>query len=40
MANELKFSLSPYLKEHADNPVNWMEYSKKALEKANFRNYR
>ncbi len=34
MANELKFQDSPYLKQHADNPVNWFAWSEKAFEKA------
>jgi len=34
MANNLKYSDSPYLLQHADNPVNWYEWSEKAFEKA------
>jgi len=32
--NRLSNSASPYLKEHADNPVDWYEWSPKVLEKA------
>jgi uncharacterized protein len=32
--NRLQFASSPYLKEHADNPVNWYEWGNEALEKA------
>ena len=32
--NELKNEDSPYLQQHADNPVNWMPWGEKALEKA------
>ena len=32
--NRLQFSSSPYLREHADNPVNWFEWSDEALNKA------
>lgn len=32
--NRLASSSSPYLKEHADNPVDWYEWSPEALEKA------
>jgi uncharacterized protein YyaL (SSP411 family) len=32
--NRLQFALSPYLKEHADNPVNWYEWGAEALNKA------
>jgi len=34
MANNLKNSDSPYLLQHADNPVNWYEWSKEAFKKA------
>ena len=34
MANELKFERSPYLKQHEDNPVKWLAWSKKSLQKA------
>ena len=34
MANELKFEKSPYLKQHQDNPVNWLAWNKKNLQKA------
>jgi len=33
-SNELKNSTSPYLLQHKDNPVNWMEWSNRAFEKA------
>ncbi|MCK5001312.1 MAG: thioredoxin domain-containing protein [Anaerohalosphaera sp.] len=32
--NALKHSLSPYLLQHADNPVDWMEWGDKAFERA------
>tara|TARA_B100000508_G_scaffold137355_2_gene131741 strand:- start:22845 stop:24863 length:2019 start_codon:yes stop_codon:yes gene_type:complete len=32
--NELAKSHSPYLLQHADNPVNWVEWSSEAFEKA------
>ncbi len=32
--NHLKDESSPYLQQHADNPVNWYPYSEEALEKA------
>ena len=34
MANELKLEKSPYLKQHQDNPVNWLVWNKKNLQKA------
>ena len=34
MANELKFENSPYLKQHEDNPVEWLAWNKKSLLKA------
>jgi len=33
-SNELKNSTSPYLLQHKDNPVNWMEWSERAFKKA------
>ncbi len=33
-ANELKNSTSPYLLQHKDNPVDWMEWSDRAFKKA------
>lgn len=36
--NNLDKSLSPYLKQHADNPINWQEWSKEILEIA--KNYK
>ncbi|WP_206184287.1 DUF255 domain-containing protein [Sporolactobacillus sp. Y61] len=32
--NELIHSKSPYLLQHAHNPVNWMEWSHRAFRKA------
>lgn len=32
--NRLSKASSPYLREHADNPVNWFEWGSEALEKA------
>ena len=32
--NQLQFETSPYLKQHADNPVNWVSYSPSAIERA------
>jgi uncharacterized protein YyaL (SSP411 family) len=32
--NRLQFASSPYLKEHADNPVNWYEWGAEALNRA------
>src|SRR5690606_32329366 len=32
--NRLKDAASPYLQEHADNPVDWYEWGEEALEKA------
>ncbi|WP_051440277.1 thioredoxin domain-containing protein [Lebetimonas sp. JS138] len=34
MANHLKNADSPYLKQHADNPVDWYEWGEEAFEKA------
>ncbi|MFC6708137.1 thioredoxin domain-containing protein [Flexivirga alba] len=34
MANRLADSLSPYLRQHADNPVDWREWSPEALQEA------
>ncbi|MBC7655538.1 MAG: thioredoxin domain-containing protein, partial [Oligoflexus sp.] len=34
MSNQLKNSTSPYLLQHANNPVNWFPWGKKALDKA------
>lgn len=34
MNNRLKNSVSPYLLQHADNPVNWYPWCKEALDKA------
>src|SRR6188472_4094139 len=33
-SNSLIQASSPYLREHADNPVDWQEWSDQALEKA------
>ncbi len=38
MANRLTNSSSPYLLQHADNPVNWWEWSPEAFEEARERN--
>ena len=32
--NRLQFASSPYLKAHADNPVDWYEWGNEALDKA------
>ncbi|MET9317787.1 thioredoxin domain-containing protein [Kribbella sp. NPDC003505] len=34
MANELRRSTSPYLRQHADNPVEWREWSERAFAEA------
>ena len=34
MANHLKNENSPYLQQHADNPVDWYPWGEKAFEKA------
>ena len=34
MENQLKNEKSPYLKQHEDNPVNWLPWKKEVLEKA------
>lgn len=34
MANKLQYENSPYLKQHAHNPVNWMPWGEEALQKA------
>ena len=34
MSNQLKNENSPYLKQHADNPVEWFAWNKISLEKA------
>lgn len=34
MANQLQFENSPYLKQHAHNPVDWMPWGAEALKKA------
>ncbi len=36
--NRLISAASPYLREHADNPVNWYEWGEEALEKARIEN--
>ncbi|MFO7287149.1 MAG: thioredoxin domain-containing protein [Gammaproteobacteria bacterium] len=38
MANELARETSPYLLQHADNPVDWLPWSRAALEKARAEN--
>lgn len=37
-ANRLASATSPYLREHADNPVNWYEWGAEALQKARTEN--
>jgi uncharacterized protein YyaL (SSP411 family) len=32
MTNKLAQSTSPYLQQHADNPVHWQEWGQEALE--------
>ena len=34
MSNSLQYEKSPYLRDHADNPVNWYPWCDEALEKA------
>ena len=34
MENLLKNEKSPYLRQHKDNPVNWLAWNKESLEKA------
>ena len=34
MENVLKNEKSPYLKQHKDNPVNWLAWNRESLEKA------
>ena len=34
MANHLKDAVSPYLRQHADNPVEWYQWGPEALERA------
>ncbi len=34
MSNRLQYEKSPYLRQHADNPVNWYPWGKEAFEKA------
>ncbi len=38
MSNQLKNSTSPYLLQHANNPVNWFPWGKEALDKAKSEN--
>ncbi|HET8829131.1 MAG TPA: thioredoxin domain-containing protein [Pelobium sp.] len=38
MSNQLKHSSSPYLLQHANNPVNWYPWGKEALDKAKTEN--
>ena len=38
MANRLASATSPYLLQHADNPVDWWEWSPEAFEEAKRRN--
>ncbi len=32
--NRLEHSASPYLRQHKDNPVDWLEWGEEAFEKA------
>jgi len=34
LANQLKYEISPYLKQHANNPVEWQTWSHNSLERA------
>ena len=34
MSNQLKNEKSPYLKQHENNPVNWLPWNKETLIKA------
>ena len=34
MSNKLKSEKSPYLKQHENNPVNWLAWNKDSLKKA------
>lgn len=34
MVNRLAAALSPYLRQHAENPVDWWEWSPEAFEEA------
>jgi len=36
--NNLKYSSSPYLQQHADNPVHWQEWSEEVLNRAKVEN--
>lgn len=38
MANKLQHESSPYLKQHANNPVDWMPWGEEALQKAKAEN--
>ena len=38
MANRLRAATSPYLLQHADNPVDWWEWEPAAFEEARRRN--
>ena len=38
MSNRLKYEKSPYLLQHADNPVDWYPWSRDAFEKAETEN--
>lgn len=38
MPNRLTVATSPYLLQHADNPVDWWEWSPEAFEEARSRN--
>ena len=34
MANQLDIATSPYLRQHADNPVHWQQWTAEALAEA------
>ena len=34
MSNQLQYESSPYLLQHKDNPVDWMQWGEEAFEKA------
>ena len=34
MKNQLEKEFSPYLKQHEDNPVNWLAWNNESLQKA------
>ena len=38
MSNQLKYETSPYLLQHANNPVDWHAWNEAALQKARSEN--